>query len=72
MKWAVTVKPNAKKAKVLQIEPHGLVVFVNAPPSEGKANQRLIELLAEHFGVAKSRVKIFRGENSKKKLVELL
>lgn len=47
-------------------------VYVTAPPEDGKANKKLIELLAEHFGVAKSQVRIIKGEISRNKIVEIL
>jgi len=46
-------------------------VAVSAPPEKGKANERLIELLAEHFRVAKSRIKIVSGHTSRSKVVEV-
>ena len=46
-------------------------VSVTAPPHEGKANEAVIELLAKHFGIAKSRILILRGTKGKKKLVEI-
>lgn len=44
-----------------------LRVRVNAPPVEGKANKRLVVVLAEAFGVAKSRVRLVRGGRSRRK-----
>ena len=72
MKISVTVKPNSKKEGVVPAGEGAYTVRVAAPPVEGKANARVIELLAEHFGVPKSRVSIVRGEGGKKKIVEIL
>jgi len=47
------------------------VVSVHAPAREGKANRAVIELLAAHFSVSRSSIKIIRGESSKRKLVEI-
>lgn len=41
-----------------------LRVRVSAPPVEGRANERLRVVLAEAFGVAKSRVQLIRGSRS--------
>lgn len=71
MRYTVTVKPNARKPRVEVLSPAELRVHVDAPPVEGKANKRLIALLAEHFGVAKSRILLLKGENSRRKLVEI-
>ena len=59
LKIAVTVKPNAKKAQVEELAEKQYRVAVRAAAQDGKANQALIEILADHFGVAKSAIKIF-------------
>ncbi len=68
---SVTVKPQAKNEEVRKIAEGEYVALVRAPAREGKANEALIELLADHFSVAKSSVKIIRGQRSRKKLVEI-
>ncbi len=70
MKIQVKVIPNSKQAKVEKNET-GLRVKVNAPAKEGKANKRLVEILAKYFSRPKSSIKIIRGLNSKKKLIEI-
>jgi uncharacterized protein (TIGR00251 family) len=71
LRLTVKVKPSAKKEGV-SVNANGMLeVAVAAPPEKGKANERLIELLAEHFGVAKSRVKIVSGHASRPKVVEV-
>ncbi len=46
-------------------------VRVTAPPIEGRANERVIELLSEYFGTSKRNVVILRGETGRDKLVEI-
>ena len=70
MKIQVKVKPNSKSAEVIQ-EGESFIVKVREPPKEGKANHAVIRLLAEHFGVPQSRVRILRGFKSKNKVVEV-
>ncbi len=48
-----------------------LKVKLTATPVDGKANEALIELLADHFDVAKGKIKIVRGLTSKNKMVEI-
>jgi uncharacterized protein YggU (UPF0235/DUF167 family) len=48
-----------------------LLASVNAPANGGKANNRLIELLAEYFHTAKSNIRILRGQRSRRKLIEV-
>jgi uncharacterized protein len=47
-------------------------VYVTAPPEDGKANKKLIELLAEYFKVPKSQIRIVKGEISRNKIVEII
>lgn len=67
--WIV-VKPQAQKNEVRQSADGNCVVSIRAPASEGKANEALLELLASHFKVAKSSVKIIHGRTGKRKLVQ--
>ncbi len=66
----VRVTPNAKKARVEETE-DGLRVWVDAPAVEGRANKRLVEILAKYFGVRKSEIKIIRGEKGRNKVIEV-
>ncbi|MFH1049146.1 MAG: DUF167 domain-containing protein [Patescibacteria group bacterium] len=47
-------------------------VYVTAAPEKGKANKKMIELLAEYFKVSKSQIRIVKGEISRNKIVEIL
>jgi uncharacterized protein (TIGR00251 family) len=67
---SVKVKPNSKNPRI-EDGPGGLVVYLKSPPVEGKANEELIDRLAERFGVPKSRVRIKSGHGGRNKLVEL-
>ena len=71
MKIQVKVKPNSRTEEVSK-EKDSFVVRVKDPPREGKANLAVIELLAEHFGVPKSKVRILSGFGSKNKTVEVV
>jgi uncharacterized protein (TIGR00251 family) len=71
MKIRVKVKPNSRIEEVIQ-EGDSFTVRVKEPPKEGKANEAVIKLLAEHFGVPKSQVRILIGFKSKNKVVEVV
>jgi len=70
MKIAVKVKPNSRSEEVIQ-EEHGLTLKVKDPPVQGKANRAVIRLLAGHFGVPESQVKILKGATARNKLIEI-
>ena len=67
MKITVLVKPNAKKESVT-VSDGVYVVRVNAPPVEGAANERVIELLAEHLDRPKSSIQLVHGHRSRRKV----
>lgn len=71
MRITIAVKTNAKKNAVEQAADGSLHVFVKAPPQEGRANEAVIETLAAHFRVPKSRVAIVGGFKSKTKIVKI-
>ncbi|MFD6217702.1 DUF167 domain-containing protein, partial [Nocardia salmonicida] len=48
-----------------------LTLYVRAPAVEGKANKAAIELLADHFGVAKSAVRLTAGATSRFKRFDI-
>lgn len=72
MTITVTIKPNAKhREEVVDSEGGGFTIYTKAPAVEGRANQAALELLAKHFGVSKSQVKLIRGHTSKLKIFEI-
>jgi len=71
MKIQVKVKPNSRTEE-LSREGDIFIIKVKEPPKEGKANQAVIKLLAEHFGVPQSQVRILSGLRSRNKVIEVV
>lgn len=69
MKITVKVKPNSRENSVKEISNGYYEVWVSVPPEKGKANERVIKLLAEHLGIAKSRIFIEKGQTAKEKVI---
>lgn len=67
----VKVKPNSKKQAIQEEADGSLIVYLKSSPVDGKANQELIEVLAEKFELRKSQVSIKAGLASRNKLIEL-
>ena len=67
----VRVIPNAKHNEVMNRVGSIVRVRVAAAAVEGKANEELLEFLAEFFSVAKSKVSILRGEKGKEKTIQI-
>ena len=70
MKLEVKVIAGASQEKIVQ-DGSRWKVYVRTVREKGKANDRVIEIMSEHFGKSKSQVKIVRGEASKSKIIEV-
>ena len=71
MKISVLVKPNSRREEVVKGADGVLTVRVSVPPIEGRANKRLIEVLADHFQKPRSSIRIVSGLSGKRKIVEI-
>lgn len=69
--FKVKVEPRSSRRKIAGLHGDALKVKLTSPPVEGRANEELVELLADFFGTRKSAVRIARGGSSKQKLVEI-
>lgn len=68
----IRVLPRSSRNEIVGNMADGtLKVKLTAAPVDGKANNALIELLAEHFKTSKSQIKIVRGGTSKNKTIEI-
>ena len=65
----IKVSAGAKTEKIEIMADGTMKVRVNAPPEKGKANERVVELLAEHFRLSKARISIIKGHTSREKVV---
>ena len=62
----VRVKPGSRKGPLVETGAGGeLTIYVREQAIEGKANTAVIELLAEHVGVSRSRVELADGAASR-------
>ncbi|MBF6356254.1 DUF167 domain-containing protein [Nocardia higoensis] len=67
-----TIKPNSRKGPLVETAEDGtLTLYVRAPAVEGKANKAAVELLAAHFGVSRSSVRLTAGATSRYKRFEI-
>jgi len=68
---SVRVTPRAKRNAVTKMEDGSIKVSVTAPPEDGRANDAVVEIIAEWLGVKRRQVTIVGGETSRNKLVRL-
>ena len=72
MKVSVRIKPNSRhREEVVPNDDGSLTIYTKAPAIEGRANAAAIKLLAKHFKVSPSKVKLVRGATSKYKIFEI-
>jgi uncharacterized protein len=70
---AIRVTPRASKNEIVDILADGTVkIRLTAPPVEGKANEALIQFLADVLEVSASRIEIVAGSTGRDKLVSIL
>lgn len=62
---------DSSKNKIIGAYNDALKIAIAAPPVEGKANKKCIAYLAKYFDVAKSKIEIISGKNSKNKLIKI-
>ncbi len=84
MKVFVKAKPNSKENKIEELNAQSnlfeakkekfdfsFVIKVKEKPVLGRANEAIIKILAEHFGVAKSSINLVSGATSKNKIFNI-
>lgn len=67
----IKVKPNSRASWLEQNDDGTWLAQIKAPPVDGKANEELMALVANHFGCRKSEVSIKSGGSSRTKLVQI-
>jgi uncharacterized protein (TIGR00251 family) len=68
---SVTVSPGAARTELVGKHSDGWRARIAAPPERGRANEALIELLADTLAVPRSSVRVVSGLAAKKKVVEV-
>ena len=64
----VRVKPGSKKGPLVEVDDDGaLTIYVPERAVDGKANEAVTKLLAEHLGVPRSRVELISGATARLK-----
>ena len=66
----ITVKPNSSKDSLEQISSTEYKANIKAPAENNKANIKLINLLAKHFKISATKIRI-KNPTSRKKIIEL-
>jgi uncharacterized protein len=70
MRLAVQVKPGAHRDGLWR-DGDGLFAHIRAVPHDGAANEYLLRYLSGSLRVAKSLIRIVRGQGSRHKIIEI-
>jgi uncharacterized protein (TIGR00251 family) len=68
---SVRLQPRARRDEVVGMRGEAVVIRVNAPPVDGKANAALTAFVAKRAGVPKSSVSVVKGHTSRDKVVRV-
>jgi uncharacterized protein (TIGR00251 family) len=71
VQFSLRVQPRASRNAVAGVMGDAIKLAITAPPVDGKANQAVVEYLAELLKVSKSSVTIVSGETGRNKLVAI-
>jgi uncharacterized protein len=65
----VRLKPRASKCATKVCGPKDVEISVTSPPVDNRANEQLVDYLADILGVAKTSLSIIKGGHSRNKVV---
>jgi uncharacterized protein (TIGR00251 family) len=71
MQISVKVTAGARKEEVVALKNNRFKISVKARAEAGAANERMVELVAKHFGVAQKKVRIIKGHKTPSKILEV-
>lgn len=71
VKISIIAHPNSKKPRVEKDLLDTFHVYVSEPPLEGRANNAIVESLADYFKVNRNKVVMISGKKSKTKTFEI-
>ena len=72
MRFSVIVYPGSKRETIGGDYAGSLIVRVQAPAVDAKANQATLSLIARTFEVPKASVRLLIGQTSRRKVIEIL
>jgi len=71
VEFTVFAAPRSAKAGVRGIQAEALKIAVHSPPEKGRANDELVEVLADFLGVKRGTVAIVAGAGMRRKRVQV-
>ncbi|UCC95510.1 MAG: DUF167 domain-containing protein [Candidatus Omnitrophota bacterium] len=70
MRVKVKVIPSAKETRI-EVFGDGIKVYLTEPALRGRANKKLIEVLADYYNTKKYNVTLVKGQAQREKVIEI-
>jgi uncharacterized protein len=67
----VHLQPRSSRNSILGLHANRIKIALTAAPVDNKANECLIDFLADYFAVKKSAITIIKGQTSRNKMVSI-
>jgi uncharacterized protein len=67
----IHLQPRSSRNQILGLHANRLKIALTAAPVDNKANECLIEFLADYFAIKKSAITIIKGQTSRNKVVSV-
>ena len=67
----IRVIPRAKQNSITVDADGTIRVHTTTAPTDGRANDAVVRMLAKHFDIPRSSIRIIRGETSHNKVIEI-
>lgn len=71
MRITVHAKPNSDERKIKKMDDNLYKVWTKEPAKDNKANFDILNIIAEHFHIPASSVKLLGGRTSKNKVFKI-
>ncbi|MFA5050505.1 MAG: DUF167 domain-containing protein [Patescibacteria group bacterium] len=68
----VKVFPNSKKENIVQKSKDGFEIKTKEKPERGQATKRVITMLAMHFNLPESKIRLIRGAKTRNKIFDII
>ncbi|OGW75448.1 MAG: hypothetical protein A2Z72_06575 [Omnitrophica bacterium RBG_13_46_9] len=72
MNVEIRVQPRSSKEAIVELGRDAYKIYMHEPAIDGKANKRLIEMLAGYFKTKKNKIRILKGARARTKIVEVI
>ncbi len=68
----VKVFPEEKENKILKKNKDSFSIWVKEKAGQGRANRKVVEILAEFFNVGRSEIRLVRGAKTRNKIFDII